>query len=467
MAGTAAQLERHYRSRSLWLDQHPGSLAPRPALEGDAAFDVAIVGAGFTGLWAAYDLTRRRPDLRVAVLEREVAGFGASGRNGGWVSGGIAGSWATFAAARGPAAVLAAERATYRAVDEIGRVVAAEGIDCAYQKDGIVQVATSVPQATRLGAAVRAARERGLAEDDLRCLERADWERLVRVEGARLAAYSPHGARVDPARLVRGLATACERAGVVLFERTEAIAVAPGRVRCRAGTVTAPHVLVATEAFTTGLPGEARRYLPLYSLMVATEPLPPATWEALGWRAGLTVRDRRHLFFYAQRTEDGRLAIGGRGAPYRLGSPLSEAAERDAAVVARLQESIRRCFPEAGNARLTHHWGGPLAVARDWCMGVGYDRATGLGWAGGYGGHGVVAANLAGRTLAALVAGDADPLLELPWVGHRARRWEPEPLRFLASRAIVGILGSADRHEDRIGRSARRTSLVAPFAPPA
>ena len=225
-------------------------------------------------------------------------------------------------------------------------------------------------------------------------------------------------------------------------------------------------VLRATESYTTQLPGERLRYLPLYSLMIATEPLAPAVWEELGWRDGLLVGDRHHLFFYAQRTIDGRIAIGGRGAPYRLRDPISERNERSAAVRTRLVRALRRHFPAADRAEITHHWGGPLAVPRDWSMGIAYDRASGLGWAGGYSGHGVVAANIGGRTLADLVLARDSDLVSLPWVGHRSRRWEPEPLRFLASRAIVRVLEGADVREDASGRRAARTRLLAPLMPP-
>jgi glycine/D-amino acid oxidase-like deaminating enzyme len=289
----------------------------------------------------------------------------------------------------------------------------------------------------------------------------------VRVAGLLGAAFTPHCARVDPARLARGLATACERLGVAIYERTAATVLQAGRVTCASGAVVrAAHVLRTTEAYTTELPGERRRFLPLYSLMIATEPLAAAVWDEIGWSRGETINDQRHLFFYAQRTVDDRIAIGGRGAPYRLGAPIEERNERSDDVRARLTSTVRRHFPAISDVPITHHWGGPLGVPRDWSMAVRHDPATGLGWAGGYAGHGVVAANIAGRTLADLVLRRDTDLVSLPWVGHASRRWEPEPIRFLASRAIVGILGSADRHEDATGTRARRVKLVQPFILP-
>jgi glycine/D-amino acid oxidase-like deaminating enzyme len=271
---------------------------------------------------------------------------------------------------------------------------------------------------------------------------------------------------VNPGRLVRGLAHVCERLGVEVYERTAAVEISPGRVRCENATVKADTVLRATESYTTEFPGERLRYLPLYSLMIATEPLPEEVWQELGWRDGLLVCDVHHLFFYAQRTSDGRIAIGGRGAPYELRRPISEEHERSDEVRERLTQSLRRHFPAAADAAITHHWGGPLAVPRDWSMAINFDRRTRFGFGGGYSGHGVVASNISGRTLADLVLGRDTDLVKLPWVNHRNPRWAPEPARFLASRAIVALLRQADRLEDRTGKPARRTRLVAPFLAP-
>jgi glycine/D-amino acid oxidase-like deaminating enzyme len=455
-------LEARYRARSLWLEGVPESLAPRPPLASDVDCDVAIVGGGFTGLWTAYYLKQLDAGLRIVVVEREIAGFGPSGRNGGWASPGIAGLARAYGYAPDADPVVRALRETEATVDEIGRVVAREGIDCGYLRAGALTIATTEPQRTRLLSNSARTYERG---DGGRTLEPSDIAQLVRIPGVRAATFTPHAARIDPARLVRGLAHACERLGVIIHERTAALEVAPGRVRCASATVRAETVLRATESYTTQLPGEALRYLPMYSLMIATEPLPPDTWQELGWRDGLLIGDCHHLFFYAQRASDGRIAIGGRGAPYRLRQPISERNERSEAVARRLREAVRRHFPAAANAAVTHHWGGPLAAPRDWSMSVHFNARSRFGFAGGYTGHGVVASNISGRTLADMVLGRDSDLVTLPWVGHHSRRWEPEPVRFLASRAIVAILGQADRVEDSTGRPARRTRLVAPFMP--
>ncbi len=443
----------------MWLDAIPEPLTPRPGLASDIDCDVAIVGGGFTGLWSAYYLKQHQPRLRIVVVEREIVGYGPSGRNGGWASAGIAGSPNAYGQRDG-GAVMRAVRETRAAVDEIGRVARTEQIECGYCKAGALTVATTEPQRRRLLAMTYD------AEDSESTLAPNQLDELVCIRGVMAARFTPHAARIDPARLVRGLARVCERLGVTIHERTAALELAPGTVRCDAGTLRADTVLRATESYTTQLRGQRRRYLPLYSLMIATEPLPPDLWEQLGWRKGLLIGDLHHLFFYAQRTIDGRIAIGGRGAPYRLRHAISEKNERSEEVADRLTQTLRRHFPTAAEAAITHHWGGPLAVPRDWSMSVNFDPVTRVGSAGGYSGHGVVASNIAGRTLADLVLGRESDRARLPWVHHRTRRWEPEPLRFLASRAIMRLLENADQREDRTGRPSRRVRLLAPFMPP-
>lgn len=456
-----------YRQRSLWLDQLPEPLEARPALAGDLDVDVAIVGAGLTGLWTAYHLVVAQPSLRIAVVERDIAGFGASGRNGGWASAGMAGSATRYAARGGRAGVERAVRATNDAVDEIGRVVALERIDCAFRKEGTLTVATTAAQWARLRASTDTAQQLGTLSADERLLSPAEVSEHACVPGALGGFFTPHCAAVDPARLTRGLADACARRGVRIVEQTPVVAYRPGTVTTPFGEVHADTVVRATESYTVQLPGHRRDYLPLTSLMIATEPLSPAIWDALGWRDGLTVKDKRHLFFYAQRTADGRIAIGGRGAPYALRHAMDPDRERHDGTRARLEAVLRSHFPAAADAAITHHWGGFLAVPRDWSMSIHFDRDTRVGAAGGYSGHGVVAANIAGRTMADLVLGEQSELTTLPWVEHRSRRWEPEPLRWLASRSIVQVLGGADRYEDATGRTARRVRWIRRYLPPA
>lgn len=457
------ELEKRYRERSLWLDGIAGEIMPRPSLQGNTDCDVAIVGAGLSGLWTAYYLKSLAPDLRVMIIEREIAGFGASGRSGGIVNGGIAGDPKVYARDHDAELIRAAERMTYAAVDDIAEVIAMEKIDCGWQHSGWIKVANTPAQRERLHELIERKLSWGGAPEDWRFLDKGELEERVRIPGGLAGVFSPHAARVDPARLVRGLADAVERLGVTIHERTEALSLEPGRVVTTRGVLSARQVVRATEAFTVQLPGQHRRFLPIYSLMIATEPLDPETWTRIGLDHCEAITGSAHLGFYGQRTADNRLAVGGRAAQYRLGSPVAERYERSAEVVRRLKETIKTYFPAASTANITHHWGGALAVPRDWCQSIQYDDDVGLAVVGGYSGHGMVNSHLAGRAVADLLLGRASDVTRFPWIGHRSRRWEFEPMRFLASRSIIRLLQSADRVESGSTRTARRVALVRPL----
>ncbi|MGN6244553.1 MAG: NAD(P)/FAD-dependent oxidoreductase [Motilibacteraceae bacterium] len=463
MTALAGPSTDRYRRLSLWHDTLPAAISPRPPLDGDLEVDIAIVGAGFTGLWTAYYLASEDPSLRIAVLEREVAGFGASGRNGGWCSALFPASTAKVARSGGRDAAIAQQRAMEATVDEVGRVAEAEGIDCHYAKGGTVVLARTPVQLQRAQAEVFDARSWGFGEEDLRLLDAAEASGRVAATRVLGATYTPHCARIHPGRLVRGLAEAVERRGVTVLEQTPVTAIAPHEVRTTRGTVRARHVVRATEGYTPGLPGQRRAVAPVYSLMIATEPLPDDVWEQIGLRERETFADHRHLIIYGQRTEDGRLAFGGRGAPYHLGSQVRPEYDRDPRVFGELRRTLVDLFPVLRDVAVTHAWGGPLGVPRDWFASVGLDAATGLAWAGGYVGDGVGTSNLAGRTLADLVLGRDTELTRLPWVGHRSPRWEPEPLRWIGTNLGLRTMTGADAEEERTGRPSRRAAVFGRF----
>jgi glycine/D-amino acid oxidase-like deaminating enzyme len=348
-------------------------------------------------------------------------------------------------------------------VGEVGAVLEREGIDAHFARGGTISLARSRPQLERARAEVAEARAWGRGEDDVRLLGAEEARRLVGATGVLGATYSPDCAAVHPARLVRGLAAAVERRGVRVHEHTPVRTLAPGRVTTDRGTVRAATVLRATEGWTATLPGERRRVAPVYSLVIATEPLAPELWEQIGLRRRETFADHRHLIIYGQRTADDRLVFGGRGAPYHFGSRIRPEFDREQRVFARLRETLVDLFPVLERTRITHAWGGPLGVPRDWCASVGLDPTTGTGWAGGYVGDGVATANLAGRTLRDLVLGRETDLTRLPWVNHRSRPWEPEPLRWLGVNAALHAMTWADAEERRTGRPSVLARLVTPL----
>jgi glycine/D-amino acid oxidase-like deaminating enzyme len=436
---------------SFWLEQ-VGATVSRPRLEGVDEADVCIVGAGFTGLWTAYELRRADPTLKVIVLEAQYAGFGASGRNGGWVIGKLSGRPEAWRRRGGSGAPRAMSRAIQAAVAEIGEVVARERIDCDWHHGGSLTVARNEPQLARLRSQLQREREWAGEDTAWRLLGRAELEQRVAVQGGLGALYTPHCARVQPAKLVLGLAGAAERNGATIFEQSPVVGVEPGIARALHGEVRARHVILATEGYTANLPGRHRVLLPLNSAMIVTEPLPAELWRELRWNEAETLLDGSHLYTYSQRTAQGRIAIGGRGVPYRFASRTDREGPVPKRTIRELQGRLSAMFPAAGAVAVAEAWHGVLGVSRDWCPTVDLDSATGVGFAGAYAGEGVAASNLAGRTMRDLILGRSSELARLPWVGKPARRWEPEPLRFLGARGIYRLYGEADRREAATGR---------------
>jgi glycine/D-amino acid oxidase-like deaminating enzyme len=454
-----------YGQLSLWHQNCGDDLVARPALAGDQQVDVAIVGAGFTGLWTAYYLSVQDPTLRIAVLEREIAGFGASGRNGGWASALFPKSREHLASLPNSSreranALTAAMRAS---VDEIGRVAQTEGIACDYHKGGTIDLARTPVQLTRARASVAAAYQWGDSIDDIQFLGAAEAREMVNATHMLGATYTPHCARIHPAKLVRGLAHAVERRGVAIYEGTTVTSIGPSVVDTDRGQVTADYIVRATEGFTPDLAGLKRAVVPVYSLVVATEPLPAEVWNEIGLAGRPTFTDHRHLIIYGQRTGDDRLVFGGRGAPYHFSSSVKPEYDREARVFAALRETLLKLFPSLHGYGFSHEWGGPLGIPRDWMASVGLDRETGIGWAGGYVGDGVTTTNLAGRTLADLIIGTNSELVSLPWVNHRSRSWEPEPLRWVGVNAGLRMMSVADHEERLTGHPSRLAQAMAPL----
>ncbi|GAA2480967.1 FAD-dependent oxidoreductase [Terrabacter carboxydivorans] len=447
-----------YRGLSLWHDTID-DIEPRPSLITDLEVDVAIVGAGYTGLWTAYHLVTADPSIRVAVIEKEVAGYGASGRNGGWCSALFPASLRRMASERGRDAAVRMQHLLHDTVADVGRIADAEGIDCHFDQGGYLSVARNPAQLERVRDEVAEHREWGFGEEDHRLLDAHEVTAVAGVSEALGGSFTPHCAAIHPARLVRGLAEAVERRGVVIHERTAAVDVRSHRVVTAHGTVRADHVVLATEGYTPTVAGRRRAIAPIYSLMTATEPLSDDLWAQIGLENRTTFADNRHLTIYGQRTRDGRIAFGGRGAPYHYASKVSPIYDRDDRVHAALRRILVELFPVLDGVTFTHAWGGNLGVPRDWFPSVRHDRHTGLAFAGGYVGDGVATSALAGRTLAAMIRGDdPDDLASLPWAGRTSRDWEPEPLRWLGVNAVTALMTSADWSERRSGRPSRAAS---------
>jgi glycine/D-amino acid oxidase-like deaminating enzyme len=381
------------------------------------------------------------------VLEKEIAGFGASGRNGGWCSALFPRSTASLAKAHGRDAALAMRRAMIATVDEVGAVTAANGIDCDFVKGGTIAFARTAVQARAADADVAEAALFGVDP-----LERRE-----------ASVFDPNCARVHPAKLVRGLARVVEGLGATVYEQTEVTGWSAGTVTTARGTVSAGEIVIALEGYGATVAQTHRRVLPLYSLMIATEPLPDSTWDEIGIEHGQTFTDYRHLLIYGQRTADNRFAFGGRGARYHWGSVIRPGFDRDPRVFGHLRSALARVFPQVADARITHRWGGPLGVPRDWHAGVVRDAGTRISTAGGYVGDGLSTTNLAGRTLADLILGHDTELTRLPWVGHHSPDWEVEPLRFVGANLGMLAMDAADVEESVTSRPSIAAKLMGPL----
>jgi glycine/D-amino acid oxidase-like deaminating enzyme len=448
-----------YRSLSFWHDSLGDSFEPRDSLQGSLSTDVAIVGAGYTGLWTAYYLKKADPNLDVAIVEAEVAGFGASGRNGGWCVAELAGveQWLADDAKREGA--LSLMRAVFETVDEVGRVAEAEEIACDYAKGGTITVATTKPHVRALQSQLAKHDKHGFTEADYRWLEPDECHMRVKTQTNLGGIFLSHCAALHPAKLARGLGDVVERFGAKIYERSPVRSIRDRTVLTDSGSVHAGVVLRATEGYTPTLEGNRRKLLPVHTMMVATEPLPDSMWDEIGLPGRETFGDGRRVTIYGQRTADGRMAFGSRG-DYYFGSDIRDIFPANHDGFADIQATLVELFPILRDAEITHRWGGALGVPRNLQASVGIDRVSGRAWAGGYVGAGVAASNLAGRTMADLILERDSELVTLPCVGTPFPRWEREPARWLGTTAVRALAQSLDRAEMRRGHTPRLRSRL-------
>ncbi|MCR6498128.1 FAD-binding oxidoreductase [Shinella sp. CPCC 101442] len=432
---------------SFWYADIGGIPQKRPALPGDREADVCIIGAGYTGLWTAYYLKKADPSLNIVIVEREFAGFGGSGRNGGWLSGGFSWSREKYLKTSSRGAVVDMQRAMAGTVDEVIRVTEAEGIDADILRVDNITFATNTPQLERAREEYQFYLDWQMPAERIEMLSAEAAAKRIRVANVLGAFVIRDMARVQPAKLVRGLAKVVEGLGVSIFEGTSVTGFEKGRVETDRGVVRAPVIIRATEGFTAGLPGHERTWLPLNSAQIVTEPVPEALWREIGWEGHELLGDAAHAYCYAQRTREGRITMGGRGVPYRFGSATDVNGQTQQATIDQLHGILTRLLPQTKSLKIDHAWCGVLGVPRDWCTTAGFDRESGIGWAGGYVGLGVSSTNLAGRTLADLVLRRDTELTGLPWVNRTVRKWEPEPFRWLGVHSMYQLYRMADERE--------------------
>ncbi len=455
-------MAKPYETYSYWLETCGDDLTPRPALEGTVDVDVAILGAGFTGLWTAYYLLQREPSLKIAILEREIAGFGASGRNGGGLGNRFPVGLRRMAQLFGRQAAVDLQQALNTVVDEVASVAERERIAMDYVRGGYVRLARSPYQLDVLASEQRALEEFGFG-DDSTLLDAQQVGERVSVAGALGGIYNQNSAKIHPAKLARGLAHAVERKGATIYERSPVTEYTTGAypvLHTARGHARAKTIVLAGESYLSRFPQLRRKVLPVYSLITLTEPLSPGDWQQIGWEAREGLSSATHMVKYLTRTADGRVLFGGRGAPYHFGSTIKDDYDRHEPTHRMLQDNVREWFPMLKDVKFTHTWGGPMGWPRDYVPTVSYDPAQGLAAAYGYTGTGVGPSNLFGRILADLITRADSEITRLPFINRRGRDWEPEPFRFIGVRYVQRGFEQLDRQAEATGIASNGRSLV-------
>jgi glycine/D-amino acid oxidase-like deaminating enzyme len=441
---------------SLWSTQvTPFNFAP---VTSEHIFDVVIVGSGYSGLWTAHHLLNENSSLKIGVLDARQPGFGASGRNGGWCSALSPMSLQYVARQSSAASATQLQVSLISAVDDIGNFVNTINIDCGWHKGGTLSFATNEPQLHRLNETITSFRDFGFDESFMRLLSPSESSAAVNTPNPLGAAYSPHCAALQPAQLVEGLVNNLLSRGVSFFGNTQVIDIQSHKVTAltpeRKISITTDWTIRATEGFTARMSRSRRDTAPLYSYMIATEPLSQAQWAEIGWKNRETVSDARNLVVYAQRTADNRIAFGGRGAPYKFASRIDSRFDTNTAIHGLIEQSMRTMFPTIGDSEVTHRWGGALGVHRDWFTSAVIDQDEKVASLGGYVGDGVALSYVAAQEVARAIT-TSKRIVPLPIRNHVSPKWEIEPFRWIGINSLLRLTARADRHEARTGRTHR------------
>ena len=453
--------------RSWWLREALAAepdTAPAAPLAGDATADVAIVGGGYTGLWTAYDLLERAPGTRITIVEQDICGGGPSGRNGGFVHG-----WwdqlPLLIELYGPDRALEAAHASEEAVRQIGEFCERHDVDAWFVPNGYLQASASPAQDGDWDRAVAACRELGVGDRYVPLTE-AEVQAICASPRFRAGVLMPGAATVQPALLARGLRRVLLERGVTIHEATRVghlNADGPGgtvELVTAGGTLRAPQVVLALNAWAAGWPGLRSRVVTWGSYIVLTEPIPDRLAE-LGWTGGEAITDSRFTVSYFRTTRDGRIAFGAGVGAAGYGGRIGRGFTHDRRAVERAAAGLRRIFPGLADVRLVDAWGGPIDVTSDRLPFVGSLHGGRVHYAQGYSGNGVGPSRLAGRVLAAILEGGSDPIARLAIVGHRPRPFPPEPIRFVGARIVREGLVRRDETEDRGERPNPLIRLIA------
>ena len=441
------------------LANDPGE--PCPPLAADTAADVVILGGGYTGMWTAYFLKERDPDIDVVLLEQDICGGGPSGRNGGFVNG-LWDELPTLAELHGDDAALAICRAADRSIGDIGAWCEAHGVDAWYTRAGDLGISTSPAKDGAWRDNAETARKLGADQEYVELTPSQVAERF-RSPVARGGVFMPGAAHIQPARLARGLRRVLLERGVRIFEATPVLRFRGG-TRAEAdtprGRVTAGSAVVGLGAYAAALPRFRRAILPRASTIVLTAPAPHLL-EDIGWTGDEGVYDYRSTLHYLRTTRDGRIAFGGAGARTGVGTGLGPRMDFDDAAAIRLVRDLHQWFPSFRGIPVECAWGGPIDVTGLHLPFLGTLPSRNVHYALGFTGGGVGPCHLAGRILSGLALGADDELTRLPIVGAEPKPFPPEPLRSPGALLVTQAIMRKDDAEDDDRRPNRVVDLLA------
>jgi glycine/D-amino acid oxidase-like deaminating enzyme len=433
---------------SLWRGN--SEITFRAPVSKNLAFDVAIIGGGLSGLWCAYHLKQLQPEVKIAIFESEYVGFGASGRNGGWASAEYPTSGKGIIKEHGLDSYQQLRNSLINSISEIGQIARDNNWQIDYAKGGALVFATNPAQLSRIGSVI---------DNEHKLLSKFQVLNLVNIPSALGGVFTPHCAALNPFQLCQQLAKYLEKTGVLIFEKSKVSSIAMSEIIVYGFKIKADISILATEAFTPRR-WQSNKQIPIYSLMVATEPLSKAVISDIKNSTRVTLREACHLITYAQFTGDNRLALGGRGVRYKLFSRLSERSESNNRMHCALERRARAWFPQLADCKFEYRWGGPVALTRRWQAYLNFDRQTGMAKIGGYVGNGVTLSYLVAKTLAQKISNCTTP--NLPFIDQKIGKWEVEPIRYLAVNAGFKATVAAD-HEEKI---TKRPSLLAAIIDP-
>ena len=436
-----------YSDKGLWHASY-GPYEPNPPLAGDVRADVAIVGGGFTGMATAYYLLKAEPRMKVVVLESEVVGFGASGRNGSFAMTVIGLGLDVLVKLKGRERAREGHRYMERAVDTVGTLVEEEKLDCDYMRPGFLRMATSPAYVKKVQHEIELAHSLGMT--GIEWLDRDEARKQVRSDLYIGAWWEPRLALVNPLKLVREMKRVNQGLGAEIYEHSPVTRIEPGpdfRLRVPGGTVRAERLVFATNAYSHLIPEIRRKQVPAWTYVVATEPLSDAHFAAIGWQNRQGVEDARNLIHYYRITPDNRLLMGGGPVGLSYGDDM----ERDSNVAAwtHLEQHIGQVFPALKGARIAYRWGGPFSVTADLTPALGYVGDTRTVYSLGCIGHGVSMAHLNGQTIRDLTLERQTELTDVFFVNRRVIPWPAEPVRLAVSVALRGYLQAEDWARER------------------